>query len=169
MGFVIGVLAALIVTFLLGYITVKKPFFGGVLISISLLIIVLSIFFYFQEDSRLDKKKQLITVDQVELSDINYGFAYGNNYKLTANIRNLSARFRLQSILLKISFFQCNETEENIENCQLVFEKQHEVVTRLAAEQSAKIETYLQLDDPELMHNKDSLRWQVKLISAMAR
>ena len=48
MGFVIGVVVALIVVFLLAYITIKKPVFGEIVIAISVLMVLAAVFFYFQ-------------------------------------------------------------------------------------------------------------------------
>ena len=181
MGLVIGVLAALIVVFLLGYITVKKPVFGSVLISISLLFILIATFFYFQKDSRIENKKLRIPVDQIELSDVNYGFAYGNNYRLTAIIKNNSTRYRLQTVFLQISFLHCKGSDNSLEpvnslesanapaDCQLLEKRLHKVETRLPREKSTKIETYIQLDDALLSQKGGYIRWQVEIASGMAR
>ncbi len=181
MGLVIGVLAALIVVFLLGYITVKKPVFGSVLISISLLFILIATFFYFQKDNRLENKTLRIPVDQIELSDVNYGFAYGNNYKLTAIIKNNSTRYRLQTVFLQISFLHCKGSDNSLEpvnraepvkapdDCQLLEKRLHKVETRLAREKSTKIETYIQLDDTLLPEKDGYIRWQVEIASGVAR
>ncbi len=152
MGFVIGVVVALIVVFLLAYITVKKPAFGEVIIALSVLMILAAVFFYFQKDNRVENKKNLIPVEQIELSDISHSLAYGNYYKLTAHLKNLSQRYRLQSIILRLSFFQCPElfkqaSDKSFKNCRLVTEKQHKIDTRLAARQSVDIESYILLDD----------------------
>ena len=187
MGLVIGVLAALIVVFLLGYITVKKPVFGSVLISISLLFILISTFFYFQKDSRIENKKLRIPVDQIELSDVNYGFAYGNNYRLTAIIKNNSTRYRLQTVFLQISFLHCKGSDNSLEpvnslesvnslgsanapeDCQLLEKRLHKVETRLPREKSTKIETYIQLDDALLQQKVGYIHWQVEIASGIAR
>ena len=49
MGFVLGVVAALLVIFLLTYITLKKPVFGRILIALSLVLVLTSTFLYFQK------------------------------------------------------------------------------------------------------------------------
>ncbi|MDX2503305.1 MAG: hypothetical protein QNL62_02325 [Gammaproteobacteria bacterium] len=174
MGLVIGVLAGLLVVFLLGYVTVKKPVFGGVLSSISLILVLIVIFFYFQEDKRVENQKQRIPVDQIGISDINHSFAYGNNYKLTANIINNSPRYRLQAVFLQVSFLQCGEDESSPENCQLIEKKLHKVSTRLAPGRSASIEAYIKLDDSvqaqgSVSQRMKNIRWQVKVASGVAR
>jgi len=174
MGLIIGFFAALIVVFLLGYITVKKTVFGEVLIAISLILILLATFLYFQKDNREEKKKQKIPVEQIQLSDISYGLAYGNYYKLTANIKNSSSRYRLQSVLLDVSFYQCKTESSSFENCQLLEKRQHNVDTRLASGKTEKIETYLLLNDTLTQQNipvkeRGAVRWQIKIATGTAR
>jgi prepilin signal peptidase PulO-like enzyme (type II secretory pathway) len=172
MGFVVGVVAALLVIFLLTYITLKKPVFGRVLIALSVVMIALSVFFYFQKDERVEKQKSLIPPEQIILSDISYAYAYGSFYKLTATVENRSERYRLQAILLNISFFQCKQsntgqviTDNSMADCQLVKSKEIEVKTRLAPKKTGQLESYVLLDK----EGDSSLQWQVKLVSGIAR
>lgn len=172
MGFIVGVVGALLVIFLLSYITIKKPNFGRSLIVLSLLLITLSIFFYFQKENRVDKRRSLISNDEITLSNIKHEYAYGNFYKLTGNIHNQSNRYRLQSITVKISFLQCPEKNIKISdkevsknNCELIEDKVAVIKTRLAAEDSGNFEHYLLLEKEKLA----GLRWKVELISGIAR
>ena len=188
MGFVIGAVVALVVIFLLSYITVKKPVFGEVMIALSLLMIVTALFFYFQQDEREENRKHLIPLEQIELSDFSHSLAYGNNYKLTAQLKNKSQRYRLQSINLKILFYQCpasfkSTTDKQFENCRLVIEKEHSIKTRLAPQQSSHIESYILLDDDvlseadgslmgadgSLLKADGSLQWQIQIVNGIAR
>jgi len=167
MGFVIGVVVALIVVFLLAYITIKKPVFGEVIIALSVLMVLAAVFFYFQKDNRVENKKNLIPIEQIKLSDFSHSLAYGNYYKLTAHLKNQSPRYRLQSIVLQISFFQCPASfdlksddlkiENKFKSCHLLSEKQHTIETRLAAQQAADIESYILLDDDVLLDAGSSL------------
>jgi hypothetical protein len=174
MALLIGIFAALFVVFLLGYITVRKPAFGRVLIVLCSFLILFAVFFYSQKDERKEAKKQRIPVDQIELSEINYGLSYGNYYKLTAIIKNLSTQYRLQAVILNISFFQCQELEKkvkdtmkyNVDKCRLLETKSHRVATRLEAEMVENIETYLPLDDALQLNN---IVWQVEIASGIAR
>lgn len=161
MGFVIGAVVAIIVVFLLAYITVKKPVFGEVIIALSVLMILAAVFFYFQKDNRIENKKSLIPIEQIELSDFSHSLAYGNYHKLTAHLKNQSLRYRLQSIVLQIAFFQCPATfvaktdsliiDNKFESCNLLSEKQHTIETRLSAQHAANIESYILLDDDVLL------------------
>lgn len=174
MGFVIGVVIALVVIFLLAYITVKKPVFGEVMIALSLLLILTALFFYFQRDEREENKKHLIPLEQIELSDFSHSLAYGNNYKLTAQLKNKSQRYRLQSINLIISFYQCPASfkqtiDKQFDNCRLVMDKEHSIRTRLAPQQSRRIESYILLDDDVLSKADGTLEWQVQIVNGVAR
>ena len=173
MGFVVGVVAALLVIFLLSYITIKKPVFGRVLIAVSVILIALSTFFYFQLDKRVEKKKTLIPTSEIILGDIVYNYDYGNYFKLTGSIQNLSKRFRLQSILIKISFYQCSAgknksklaTKVDDRLCEFIEEKQINIKTRLAKAQSGQFETYILLEKNKYL----PLVWKVELVSGVAR
>ena len=180
MGFVIGAVVALVVIFLLAYITVKKPVFGEVMIVLSLLMVIVSTFFYFQKDNRVENKKNLIPVEQIELSDVSHHLAYGYYHKLTAHLSNLSQKYRLQSIIINIRFFQCPEKhdltkDKAFDNCRLLTEKQHKIDTRLSPKQSSDIESYILLDDKVLitaygsMPAKGSIQWQTKVVTGIAR
>ena len=198
MGFVVGAVVALIVVFLLAYITIKKPVFGEVIIAISVLMILAATFFYFQKDNRVENKKSLIPLDEIQLSDIFHSLAYGYYHKLNAHLQNNSKTHRLQSIILAINFYECPGNRDAIkdvqyESCRLLTEKQHKVDTRLAAQQGSDIETYVLLDDEILVEAYNALQaegsllaegslpaegssptnktiqWQIKLINGIAR
>lgn len=174
MGFVIGVVVALIVIFLLAYITIKKPVFGEIVIAIAVLMVLAAVFFYFQKDDRVEKTKQLIPLSEIELTDITHQLAYGNYHKLTARVKNLSQKYRLQAIILNLSFFQCpkvmlEQKDNNFSDCRLLTQKEHKVNTRLAAGQSSEIESYILLDDDVLLQAKKSLQWKIELLSGVAR
>lgn len=173
MGFVIGVVVVLLVIFLLAYITVKKPVFGELMIGISVLMILVSTFFYFQKDNRAENKKNLIPNEQIELSEITHHLAYGNFYKITALLKNNSQHYQLRVLVLDIKFFKCKTSSDtmndnNLQNCTLVSTKQHEIKTRLAAQQVANIESYILLDDDALAEASD-LNWQIKIADGIAR
>lgn len=175
MAFVIGGVVALLVIFLLAYITIKKPVFGEVIIALAVLMILTSTFFYFQKDKRVENKKQLIPLEQIELIDITHSLAYGNYYKLTAQLKNQSQKYRLQSINLKLSFLNCPSAEvSNYTNCKLISEKHHKIKTRLAAQQSSAIESYFLLEDEAVLaiinaNNTNSIHWRIELVSGSAR
>jgi hypothetical protein len=175
MGFVIGVVVALLVIFLLAYITIKKPVFGEVMIALAILMILTSTFFYFQKDNRLANKKNLIPLEQIELTDIRHTLAYGNYYKLTAHLKNLSEKYRLQSIELKLSFLNCPSLEvSNYNNCKLISEKHHKINTRMSAQKSAPIESYFLLDDEAVLavinaKKAGSVHWKIEVLNGYAR
>ena len=175
MAFVIGVVVALLVIFLLAYITIRKPVFGEVIIALAVLMILTSTFFYFQKDKRVENKKQLIPLEQIELTNIHHTLAYGNYYKLTARLKNQSQKYRLQSIELKLSFLNCPSPEvSDYKNCQLISEKHHKIDTRLAAQQSAPIESYFLLDDEAVLavinaKKAGSVHWKIELVNSYAR
>lgn len=175
MGFVIGVVVALLVIFLLAFITAKKPVFGEVMIGLAVIMILTSIYFYFQKDNRVENKKSLIPIEQIELTDIHHSLAYGDYYKLTANLTNQSQKYRLQSITLKLSFLNC-PTPETIDykKCQLISEKKHNIKTRMPAKQSGAIESYFLLDDEAVLalinsKEKSLIQWKIELLSGFAR
>ncbi len=173
MGFVIGAAVASIVIFLLAYITIRKPVFGETVIVLAVLMILASTFFYFQTDARVEKKKNLIPMEEIQLSNVSHKLAYGDYHKLTGHLNNLSNKHRLQSINLNIKFFECPPEVEaqakiNEKSCQLIVEKAHPIKARLSAGQSRDVETYVLLDDKALI-DKPSLVWQVKLVSGVAR
>ena len=180
MGFVVGVVAALLVVFLLGYITIKKPAFGETVIAVSIVLIALSTYLYFQQDNRLEKKKALIPNSEIVISDINYAYDYGNYFKLTGSIKNLSNRYRLQAILVKISFYRCPDytnkeankeaNKKDIievidESCEFIEDKELKIKTRLAKAKSGQFETYVLLDKNKFI----PLIWKLELISGVAR
>ncbi len=173
MGFVIGVVVALIVIFLLAYITVKKPVFGEVIIGLSVLMIMASTFFYFQKDERAENKKNLIPTEEIESSGFSHSLAYGNYYKLTSEIKNNSQRYQLRSIVLDVKFFKCpasfdTKKTEKFEQCQQVADKQHKIDIRLAPQQTSQVETYLLLDENELA-DAQNLQWKIEIINGVAR
>lgn len=165
MGFVLGVLAALLVIFLLTYITLKKPRFGQILIALSLALILLSTYLYFQKDNRVEKLQQLIPVDEIVISDVKFDYAYGNNYKLTGTISNLSKRYRLQSVQLKLLFYKCQSDNTSWQDCDLIDDVVHTVKTRLPANQTASFETYILLEQENYL----TLRLKVEILSSIAR
>ena len=191
MGFVIGAVVALIVIFLLTYITIKKPVFGEVIIVLSIIMILAATFFYFQKDNRVENKKSLISLEEIKLTDIKHHLAYGNYHKLTANLKNESPRYRLQSINLNLSFFHCPQfnsdsnsgldsglKEGSFKDCELLLEKAHEVDTRLPSQQETTIESYVLLDDEIFSSSKSSddtpqdnkqIHWKVEVVSGVAR
>ncbi len=174
MGFVIGVVVALTVVFLLAYITIRKPVFGEVVIAVSVLMVLAAVFFYFQKDERVEKKKQLIPLSEIELTDVRHVLAYGNYHKLTAQLKNRSVKYRLQAIILNLSFFQCPKAAEapvdsDFAECRLLMQKQHTIKTRLSAGSSEKIESYILLDDDVLLQAQKPVRWKIELLSGMAR
>ena len=169
MGFFYGVIAVLFVIFLLAYVRIKKPLFGNILIAITLLLIVLSTVLYFQKDKRIEKKEHLIPIDQIVLSQINSSLSYGDNYKLTAKVENLSKRYRLQSVNIQITFLKCNAENAQEENCQILGEGHYAIKTRLAAEQSTHIEKYIMLDNIPELKGTEVLRWKIKTLSGVAR
>ncbi|MCW8929130.1 MAG: hypothetical protein OQL19_02700 [Gammaproteobacteria bacterium] len=163
MGFVIGAVVALIVIFLLAYITVKKPVFGEVMIGLSILMVLTSTFFYFQKDNRVEDKKSRIPPEKIILSDISHSLAYGYYYKLKAQLTNQSSKYRLQSINLNIKFYQCPQTfnaliETNYDQCKFLMEKPHSIKTRLSPKQSTDIESYVLLDEQVLINAYASLK-----------
>ena len=177
MGFVIGVIGALLVIFLLSYITIKKPKFGRTLIVLCLVLIGLSTYFYFQKDKRVEKRQSLIPLSEIQLSDIRHEYAYGSYYKLTGKVHNDSQRYRLQSMNLRISFYQCPEsanagkktspkqTDKNYNDCQLANQKEILVKTRLASGSTGGFEKYILLDQE---HARKFI-WHIDLISGVAR
>ncbi len=177
MTLLIGVVVALVVIFLLAYITIKKPLFGEFIIALAVIMILAAIFFYFQKDNRIENKKELIPLQQIELTQTRYKLAYGNYYKFSAQLKNKSEKYRLQSILLKISFFVCPSKEANdFQQCQLLSETNHTIDTRLAAQHSAPIEGYFLLDDKEIsaisLNPKDGTGFiirKIELLSGTAR
>jgi hypothetical protein len=186
MGFLIGAVVVILLVFLLAFITIKKPVFGRVIIGLSLVMIITAVFFYFQKDNRVEKKKHLIPLEQVELSPVAHNWSYGNFYKLSADIKNNSDRYRLQSIVLQISLYKCPDTQAlktdnqgssiQFDNCQQVMQREHKIDTRLAAQQSRKIESHFLLDVDtitknvvELNNGIDSLQWKIDLLGVNAR
>ena len=177
MGFVIGVIGALLVIFLLSYITVKKPKFGRSLIVLCLILIGLATYFYFQKDKRVEKRLSLIPLSEIQLSDINHEYAYGSYYKLTGKVHNDSQRYRLQSMNLMVSFYQCpqsdntgkktslKQTDKDYKDCQLAGQKEILVKTRLASGTTGDFEKYIILDQE---HARQFL-WHIDLISGVAR
>ena len=165
MGFFYGLIAVLFIIFLLSYTRIKKPLFGNILIAITLLLVILSTFFYFQMDKRIDKKLHLIPLDEIEISQIHYTLSYGNNYKLTAKIDNHSKRYRLQAINLQIIFLKCLANAQ----CAEIKQQQYRIKTRLAPNESTLIEKYIMLDDIEAISDKEVLQWKIEVISGVAR
>ena len=150
MALLIGLVIALVVIFLLAYITIKRPVFGEIIIALAIIMILAALFFYFQKDNRIEKKKELIPLQQIELTQSSYKLAYGNYYKFSAQLKNNSEKYRLQSITLKISFFVCPAKEvKDFQKCQLLNERNHTIDTRLAAQQSAPVEGYFLLDNKD--------------------
>ncbi len=175
MSFVIGVITTLFIVFLLAFITIKKPAFGKTIIALSLAMVVLASVLYFQNDQQIEHKKHLIALDDIALTNIQYQLAYGNYYKLTAQLSNHSKKYRLQAIELAISFYNCpSKTPKNYKKCQLIATKIHKIPTRLAAQQSTTIESYFLLDDENILHlidntNKEFLSWDIQLANGYAR
>jgi len=175
MAFVIGVVVALLVIFLLVYMTIKKPVFGEVMIALAVIMILGSTFFYFQKDTRVENKKNLIPLNEIELTDIRHKLAYGNYYKLSAQLKNNSQKYRLQTIKLKLSFLNCPSPEVNdYKNCKLISEKNHTIDTRMPAQQSAAIESYFLLEDEAVLavinsENSASIHWKIELLNGSAR
>jgi hypothetical protein len=172
MGFVIGVVAALLVVFLLAYLTVKNPKAGKIEISLVVVLIAIAVFLYFHEDNRVAKHKSLIPIEQIKLSDIQHQWAYGAYYKLTAKIVNESPRYRLQAVDLKVDLYNCPEDDKKpvLDNCELINSLNHTLRTRLDARKSKTIEAYLLLNDDLLGDVPvDKLRWKVKVVSGLAR
>lgn len=165
MGFIMGVVAALLVIFLLTYITVKKPVFGRILIAISVVLVLLSVYFYFQKDDRVEKLQTLIALDEINISDVDFDYAYGNFYKLTGRVANQSKKYRLQAVNVRIGFYQCPDEHSQWQECELMDEKMHTIKTRLAAQKSAGFETYLLLEQQGVL----SWRLKIDIISGMAR
>ena len=165
MGFVVGIVAALLVIFLLTYITLKKPVFGRILIAISVSLVLLSTFFYFQKDKRVEKLQQRITLEEIVMTDVKFDYAYGSYYKLSGTIANRSNRYRLQAVNLKISFYKCPDEKSQWQDCELIKDMAHTMKTRLAANQTAPFETYLLLDQENYL----SLRLKTEIISGLAR
>jgi len=174
MALVIGVIVVLLVIFLLAYITIKKPVFGEVIIVLAVIMILTAIFFYFQKNNRIEKKKELIPLQQIELTQSSYKLAYGNYYKFSAQLKNQSKKYRLQAITLKISFFNCPlKVPKDFEQCQLLSEKEHTIDTRLEAQHSAPIEGYFLLDNKDVLaissDSKDFIIRKIELLSGTAR
>ena len=168
MAFLYGLIAVLFIIFLLSYARIKRPVFGNVLIAITILLISLSTLFYFQMDNRIEKKEHLIPINEIVLSQIHSVLSYGNNYKLTAQIENLSRRYRLQAINIQISFFKCTATQK-IENCPLLKIHQYRIETRLSPSSSTQIEKYIMLDDIGSISDNEILKWKIEVLSGVAR
>ncbi len=173
MGFIIGAVVALIVVFLLAYITVKKPVFGEIMIGFSIVLIMASTFFYFQKDERVEKKRSLIPVEQITSSGFSHSLSYGNYYKLTSEIQNNSQRYFLRSIILNIKFFKCpdsfdTQNETRFTECEFILEKQHKIDIRLASQQTRKVESYLLLSEDKLA-DATNFKWKIEIISGVAR
>lgn len=175
MSLLTGAIVLLVVIFLLAYITVKKPGFGEMIIALAIILILIATFFYFQKDNRIEKKKQLIPLSQIELSDMSCELSYGNYYKLNAQLKNQSEKYRLQAIVLNISFFNCPASQiaqsRDFSQCRLIAEKKHQIDTRLAAQHSSLIESYFLLDNEKLQSNKTSavIVRKIDLLSGIAR
>ncbi len=172
MGFIIGVLGALLLVFLLAYLTVKNPKAGKVEIALSVILISLAVYLYFYDNERVEIHKNLIPVEQIQLSDIQHQWAYGAYYKLTAKITNKSSKYRLQSVDLKVSFYNCPQGNKQVvmANCELINSLKHTVRTRLDAQKSMQMEVYLLLDDNLLGDVPiDTLNWKVEVVSGLAR
>ena len=172
MGFVIGVVAALLVVFLLSYLTVKNPKAGKIEISLVVVLIAIAVFLYFHEDTRVEKHKSLIPVEQIQLSDVQHQWAYGAYYKLTAKIANNSLKYRLQAVDLKVDLYNCPEGDKKAvtDNCELINSLNHTVRTRLDAGKFKTIEAYLLLND-DLLGDAPAakLSWKVKVLYGLAR
>ena len=168
MAFLYGLIAVLFIVFLLGYVRIKKPVFGNSLIAITIILISLSTFFYFQMDNRIEKKEHLISVDEIVLSQIHSSLSYGNNYKLTAQVENLSKRYRLQAINIQINFLKCIAAQET-ESCSILKTHQYRIDTRLSPNTSAQIEKYIMLDDIGSISDNEILKWKIEVLSGVAR
>ncbi len=171
MSLVYGVLAALVVIFLLAMVTVRKPKFGIGLSIVTLILISLAVIFYSGEDNRLDKQKSRIPVEQIILTDTQSRLSYGNTYKITGKLENRSTRYMLASIMLDIQVYACSNKEddqtETDSGCDLLQQKQHKVDTRMKAETSRSFETYVIFD--ALNGNKGNLKWDIKVLSGIGR
>lgn len=162
MGFFYGFIAVLFVIFLLTYTHIKKPLFGNILIAITLLLISLSTLFYFQMGQRIEKKQHLIPVDEIVLTQVHSALAYGNNYKLTFQIENLSSRYRLQAINIQITFLKCTAKQKSAD-CSVLKTQKYRINTRLSPKMTTQIEKYIMLDDIEV------LQWKIEVLSGVAR
>ncbi|MCK5697688.1 MAG: hypothetical protein KAI02_05970 [Gammaproteobacteria bacterium] len=170
MTLVIGVVVALVVVFLLAYITIRKPAFGEIVIALAILMILAAVFFYFQKDNRIERKKELIPLNQIELTQVSYTLAYGHYYKLSGQLSNQSKKYRLQSIMLKVSFFNCPTAKTtDFKQCQLMSAKNHSIKTRLAPQQSTAVEGYFLLDNKEIsVLNSASTQFVIRKIDLLS-
>ncbi|GEM_PF-2660064 len=175
MVFLIGLTSALIVVFLLAYITIRKPAFGETIVVLAVLMVIAATFFYFQKDNRIENKKHLIPLEQIDFSAVKHTLAYGNYYKISAQLKNNSTKYLLRSLEVKISFYNCpaNNTSD-FKNCRMLSEKTHSIVIRLAAQQSATIESYFLLDDEQVLKlmqqpEKNHIRWKIEPLSTLGR
>ncbi len=189
----LSMLAILWIVFLLAYIIIKKPKFGGSIALVSIFIIALAVFLFNSEDKRVTKREGRIAVEQIEIKDLNYQWAYGNYYKITALVKNNSPKYRLQSINLSLSFYACPKSvtalvtipittsvttsvknTQNLSQCQLVVDnKSMNIRTRVDSGQSIQVEGYyLQQNEAvlALSHEKSdkTMRWKIELVNGMA-
>mgnify|MGYP001825308973 FL=1 len=176
MALVYGVLAALLVIFLLALVTSRKPKFGIGLSIVTVFLIILAIIFYSREDSRLETQKSRIPVEQIVLSDVSSTLSYGNTYQITGQLQNQSSRYMLASILLDIQVYDCarEKVTQDVENntkvdkeCVLLQSKQHKVDTRMPPESLKSLETYVLFD--AVNGNKTTLKWDIKVLSGIGR
>ena len=175
MALVAGIIAGLLVTFLLIYTVTKKPLFGSVLIIVSLFLVALSTYLYWHMEDRVENRKSKITVDEIVLSDIKHQYAYGNNYQLSFSVTNQSEKYRLQSLELKILLLNCvhSSNEHHAQNdCQTISEIDHKLKARIPIKSTKTLQTYLQLDNSveginDTIH-VEKLMWQVNVVSGFA-
>jgi len=176
MTLVYGTLAALLVIFLLAMVTVRKPKFGIGLSIATVLLIALAVIFYTGEDSRLEKQKSRIPVEQMLLTDIKAKLSYGNTYRISGKLENQSPRYMLASIMMDIHVYDCSgekfsqsaeKTKWGDKDCVLLQQKKHKVDTRMLPETSKSIETYVLFD--ALNGNDENLQWDIRVINGIGR
>jgi len=159
---VYGVIALLVLSFLVMFVYVRKPKYGIALGTITCVLIAVASFLYLTEDRRVVKSQQKVTPQQLRLENISMLPAYGNNYKINAKLTNLSDNYQVTSIVLKLSLKDCSSNPCIDDDSQ-----ENSVKVWLKPKNSKAFETYIKFE--KLARERTPEEWTLEIISAKAK
>jgi len=159
---VYGIIALLVLGFLVAFVYVKKPKYGLALGTIVFFLVVGASVLYLSEDKRVQKSEQKIAANELRLDNVVMVPAYGNNYKINAQLSNLSTRYQVTSVLLRLDLKDCG-TGQCIDEAS----SEKRVKVWLKPGNKKNFETYIKFE--QLARERSKQEWQLNIVSSLAK
>ena len=160
MMIVIGSLAVIVISILIGLVYLRNPKYAYILAGLSVLFIIINTIWSINDPKFEELAKNRIQISEVNLSEQKLAKAYANHYLYTAKVSN-NSEYRLTSLSLKLTLNRAINTDATITS-------EKKIKLHLLPQKSKNIKVYFESDKPSKMLNEKDT-WNVEILSIRSK